>query len=167
MSKGGLSSKIRWRALVKFHDTISSVRSAAVGAVHPSISGSLPERAGPNMVLEAAAAYSSGVGSSPNGVAMLAGPYPFHGFGTGCDRNVPTSLSNSPRLRRRGLVKPDLVAEHLIQAPQEHPPDHDPGDLLAALPTRPRIGRPVTRDLLQPGRRLDDQVTDVAVGSGI
>jgi hypothetical protein len=34
------------------------------------------------MVSEAAAAYSSGVGSSPNGATKLAGPYPLDGFGT-------------------------------------------------------------------------------------
>ena len=34
------------------------------------------------MVSEAAAAYSSGVGSSPNGASMLAGPYPLDGIGT-------------------------------------------------------------------------------------
>jgi hypothetical protein len=34
------------------------------------------------MVSEAAAAYSSGVGSSPNGATMLAGPYPLDGIGT-------------------------------------------------------------------------------------
>jgi hypothetical protein len=34
------------------------------------------------MVSEAAAAYSSGVGSSPNGASMLAGPYPLDDIGT-------------------------------------------------------------------------------------
>jgi hypothetical protein len=34
------------------------------------------------MVSEAAAAYSSGVGSSPNGAPMLAGPYPLDDIGT-------------------------------------------------------------------------------------
>jgi hypothetical protein len=34
------------------------------------------------MVLEAATAHSSGVGSSPNGAFVLAGPYPLDGFGT-------------------------------------------------------------------------------------
>jgi hypothetical protein len=34
------------------------------------------------MVSEATAAYSSGVGLSPNGATMLAGPYPLDGFGT-------------------------------------------------------------------------------------
>jgi hypothetical protein len=69
------------------------------------------------MVSEAAAAYSSGVGSSPNGASMLARPYPLDDVGTRFYALLSLSFLLSFTLNNPLLPLPWLLSWPLSSAP--------------------------------------------------